>query len=78
MPRIFPKPGIENVAIGVLGRGATHEFCTLITGTLPDLEMVSKAQWFPLYTYEEAKGSPGLLGNRESGGQSGQYVGGGL
>jgi predicted helicase len=52
MPRIFPEPDTENMVICCLGRGATHEFCVLITKILPDLEYISKAQCFPYYVYE--------------------------
>ncbi|MDR3234060.1 MAG: DEAD/DEAH box helicase family protein [Planctomycetaceae bacterium] len=70
MPRIFPEPGVENLAICVIGRGATKDFCTLITNMLPDLEMISKAQCFPYYVYELADGKKGLLEESE-----GEYVG---
>lgn len=53
MPRIFPDAAAENRVISVTGRGATNDFCALMTDTLPDLEMVSKGQCFPLYLYDE-------------------------
>ena len=52
MPRIFPNASAENRVISVTGRGATKDFCALMTDTLPDLEMVSKGQCFPLKLYE--------------------------
>ena len=52
MPRIFPDASAENRVICVTGRGATKDFCALMTDILPDLEMVSKGQCFPLYLYE--------------------------
>ena len=52
MPRIFPDSSTENRVICVTGRGATKDFCALITNTLPDLEMISKGQCFPLKLYE--------------------------
>jgi len=52
MPRIFPNASAGNRVISVTGRGATKEFSVLMTDTLPDLEMISKGQCFPLYLYE--------------------------
>lgn len=51
-PRFFPDSTAENRAICVTGRGATKEFCALMVSRLPDLEMVSKAQCFPLRVFE--------------------------
>ena len=53
MPKLFPSVGAENLAIGTTGRGSTKGFSTLIVDMLPDLELVSKAQWFSYYTYEK-------------------------
>ena len=53
MPKVFPHDTAENLVICATGRGATKEFCALISNTLPDLEMISKGQCFPLYTYEK-------------------------
>lgn len=53
MPRIFPTKDSENLVISVTGRGATKEFSVLITNVIPDLEMISKGQCFPLYLYEK-------------------------
>jgi predicted helicase len=58
---VFPEPEMENVVIGVLGRGATVNFSAFVTKMLPDLEAVSKAQWFPLYTYERVEQSRNQL-----------------
>ncbi len=52
MPRIFPDSSVENRVICITGRGATKDFCALISNTLPDLEMISKGQCFPLKLYE--------------------------
>ena len=54
IPKIFPSDGVMNKVISVTGRGATKEFSALITDNIPDLEMVSKGQCFPLSTYEES------------------------
>ena len=53
MPRIFPDATADNRVICVTGRGATKDFSVLITNTLPDLEMISKGQCFPLKLYEK-------------------------
>ena len=52
LPKLFPTPAHSNVALGAQGRGANTPFSVGITSILPDLEMVSKAQWFALYTWE--------------------------
>jgi predicted helicase len=52
MPRIFPDSTVKNRAICVIGRGATKDFCAFITDTLPDYEMISKGQCFPLKLFE--------------------------
>lgn len=53
IPKLFPTEKSSNLAICVTGRGATKEFSALIANTIPDLEMISKGQCFPLYLYEE-------------------------
>ena len=52
LPKIFPENGVNNIVIGVTGLGSTKEFSTLISNILPDLEVISKSQQFPLYLYE--------------------------
>ena len=64
--RFFPTPKSKNLSISVSGVGAGKDFSALMTKTLPDLELISKGQCFPLYYYEETDGK--LLksgGNRE-------------
>ena len=51
LPRLFPSPKHTNIALGPSGE-RRRDFSVGITTQLPDLEMVSKAQWFPLYTWE--------------------------
>lgn len=53
LPRLFPTPNTENLVICVSGVGVTKDFSTIITDTLPDLELIGKSQCFPLYYYEE-------------------------
>jgi len=52
MPRIFPNSEAKNRVISTTGRGATKDFCALMTDTLPDLEMISKGQCFPEHLYD--------------------------
>jgi predicted helicase len=53
IPKLLPSINVENVLICVSGVGVTKEFSTIITDTLPDLELIGKSQCFPLYYYEE-------------------------
>ncbi len=49
--KIFPNDSSTNRAICVSGIGSTKPFSVLATDVLPDLELVSKGQFFPRYTY---------------------------
>jgi len=50
--QIFPVSGVENLVICVTSIGSRKDFCAVISDTISDLELVEKAQCFPLYTYE--------------------------
>jgi predicted helicase len=52
LPKLFPTPQHENVVIGAMGVGASRPFSALITGVIPNYDLVEKAQHFPLYYYE--------------------------
>ena len=56
IPKIFSNlktdRSSENAVISVTGRGATKEFSALITNEIPDLEIISKGQCFPMNLYE--------------------------
>ncbi|NHQ88454.1 DEAD/DEAH box helicase [Iodobacter sp. HSC-16F04] len=52
MPKLFPIDGGGNLVICATGRGSSKDFCAFISNQLPDLEMISKGQCFPLYLYE--------------------------
>lgn len=54
MPKLFPKPGIENTVISVTGVGASKGFSALIVSVIPNLHLHDTGQCFPLYVYEEA------------------------
>ena len=45
--------GLGNLAICVAGVGANKPFSTFVTDIIPDLELVTKGQAFPRYSYEE-------------------------
>nr|WP_324725916.1 type ISP restriction/modification enzyme [Helicobacter cinaedi] len=47
----------ENMAIQVLGVGATHQFSALASNGIVDLEHISKGHCFPLYYYERVESS---------------------
>lgn len=55
MPSIYPEPDSNNIVISLTGRGSSKEFSALVSNSLPDLEMISKSQCFPLYLYEETE-----------------------
>ena len=50
---IFPEPSFENLVIGVDSRGSTKPFSAMMSRDLPDYELISKGQHFPLYLYEK-------------------------
>ncbi|HEY3307923.1 MAG TPA: type ISP restriction/modification enzyme [Desulfuromonadaceae bacterium] len=60
MPKIFPTSSYGNLVLCVTGVGSTKDFSVLMTDTIPDLELISKSQCFPLHTYEEIKSQGGL------------------
>ena len=55
IPRLFPA-NHPNLAIAVTGTGSTKDVSCLMVDTLPDLEVISKGQCFPLYVYEKRQG----------------------
>ncbi len=70
IPRIFPAPGLGNLAICATGTGASKEFSCVITDIVPDLEVISKSVCFPLYLYERNEpAEPGELLAREQEGE---------
>jgi len=73
MPRIFPEPGMENVIIGLCGKGGIKDFSPLIHNVPVDLNLQDAGtQCFPLYTYEPVNAT-GLWQDRKNG-RGGQYV----
>ncbi|QZN94617.1 type ISP restriction/modification enzyme [Symbiopectobacterium purcellii] len=57
IPQIFPEKDSDNLVICVIGRGATKKFSAIIVNTIPDYEMISKGQCFPLYIYDDSEPS---------------------
>jgi predicted helicase len=55
IPKIFPSPQHINLSMCITGAGSNKGFSCLIVNTLPDLEMISKGQSFPLYLYEKSE-----------------------
>ena len=54
MDRIFPDSASENRVICVTGIGSTKSFSTIVTDTIPDLQLISNGQCFPRYCYPKA------------------------
>lgn len=61
MPKLFPTPKHLNRVIQLTGNGSTKPFSCLITETLPNMEVISKGQCFPLYWYEKRNSEQGEL-----------------
>jgi predicted helicase len=68
MPKIFPENGLDNLVIGVSGKGG-GEFNILISDILPELHCLAKqSQVFPLKLYEpildeKGKGQDDIFSN---------------
>ena len=59
--RIYPTAQHNNVVIAVSGVGQQKPFSPFITDSISDLQVVDKAQYFPLYWYEENKNPQATL-----------------
>lgn len=55
LPEIYPHQSAENLVISLTGTGSTKAFSALISNVIPDLEMISKSQCFPLYLYKKVE-----------------------
>lgn len=58
---LYPTPEYRNLVIAVSGVGQQKSFSSLITDNISDLQVVDKAQYFPLYWYEENKNPQATL-----------------
>jgi predicted helicase len=60
MQRFFPYKK-DNLVICMAGNGVPKDFSCLITNSIPDLNIYTASQCFPLYWYEENKGAQSNL-----------------
>ncbi len=67
MHKFFPDSESSNLVISLTGRGSTKEFSSIITNVIPDLEVISKSQCFPLYLYESNEDKPKDLLSEDDG-----------
>lgn len=65
--QIFPTPDVVNRVIAVTGVGSQRGYSTLMTDTLPDIQLVQNGQCFPLKLYEPASADDGLFATGETG-----------
>lgn len=56
MQKFFPY-SMDNLVICMAGNGVPKNFSCLITNKIPDLNIYTASQCFPLYWYEERKGT---------------------
>jgi predicted helicase len=52
LPKIIPASGVNNRVFSLTGLGSTKDFSLVITDKLPDVQLISNGQCFPLYVYE--------------------------
>ena len=52
-PNMFPTADTPNQVIAVTGRGATVPFSSFMVDRIPDLELISKGQCFPRWSYRQ-------------------------
>jgi len=50
--KFFPNPSLNNKVICITGVGSNKEFTSLISDCISNLDILEKAQCFPLYYYE--------------------------
>lgn len=60
LPKLWPTASHDNLAIGSQ-RETRRDYSVFITTLPPDLESVSKAQWFPRYTWEPLESADGAF-----------------
>ncbi len=71
---LFPLPESDNQLICLMGVGASKDFSAIITDKIPNLDMIEKAQCFPLYWYEERKHDSPTLFDSMAGPTSSMYT----
>lgn len=67
IPRIFPEPAVENLAIMVKQRASEGSHLVLMVNCPPDLQTDGGAQIFPLYLYDEQAEENGNISDLFSG-----------
>jgi predicted helicase len=55
IPKIFPTSSHNNIVISLTGAGSNKHFSALTINIIPDYEVISKSQCFPLYWYSKTK-----------------------
>ena len=61
LPKLFPEPGVENIAITIKAPGNTKPFSALIANDIPDFHYIGDTQCFSLFTYEPANENDQLI-----------------
>lgn len=62
LPKIFPNSNSKNLVICTTGIGVSKDFSTIISNTIPDIQLLANGQAFPMYYYEDAgKEAPNLF-----------------
>lgn len=69
LPKLFPTPAHENVAITLPGPGSAGEFYALAIDMIPALGVATSLQVFSLYTYEPVVEDDGGLNLNLGGGE---------
>lgn len=59
--KLFPTPQHKNLVIQLTGNGSSKPFSCLVSPIIPDREVISKGQCFPLYWYEERNADAPML-----------------
>ncbi len=66
IPKIIPNKKLDNKIIVVKGLGTTHEFSTIMTDLIPDVQLLGNAQCFPMKLYFKQDISEGLFANQKN------------
>lgn len=61
VPQLFPTNKHKNIYICLQGAGASKDFSCLVNDVFPDYSLIGASQCFPLYWYEERKGTQASL-----------------
>jgi len=52
--KLLPNSKSKNIIISISGLGGAKDFSSLVTSSIPDVQLISNNQCFPLYWYEKA------------------------